>query len=107
MFVASPSDVQSERDLLESVVDEINELAETTGHILRLVRWEKDVRPGVADDPQEVVNRQAHAADITIVVFWKRLGTPTNRASSRSSSVPLPRRSSIRDARYSPISRRH
>jgi len=82
VFVASPSDVQSERDLLEGVVDEINEMAETTGYILRLVRWEKDVRPGVADDPQAVVNRQARAADITIVVFWKRLGTPTNRASS-------------------------
>jgi TPR repeat protein len=82
VFVASPSDVQSERELLVGVVDEINELAETTGHILNLARWEKDVRPGVADDPQEVVNRQVHAADITIVVFWKRLGTPTNRASS-------------------------
>jgi TPR repeat protein len=82
VFVASPSDVQSERDLLEGVVDEINEMADETGHILKLVRWEKDVRPGVGKDPQEVVSRRVRDADITIVVFWKRLGTPTNRASS-------------------------
>ncbi len=82
VFVASPSDVQSERDLLESVVDEINDLARSTGQILRLIRWEKDVRPGVGEDPQDVIDRQVGVADVTIVIFWKRLGTPSERAAS-------------------------
>lgn len=49
---------------------------------MRLVRWEKDVRPGAGEDPQAVVNRQVGDADITVVLFWKRLGTPTERAAS-------------------------
>jgi TPR repeat protein len=82
VFVASPGDVASERDRLERVVREVNEWARRTGCSLRLVRWEKDVRPGVGEDPQAVVNRQVGEADITVVLFWKRLGTPTERAAS-------------------------
>jgi hypothetical protein len=55
-------------------------LTPTTGQMLRLVRWETEVRPDRGDDPQDVVNGQVRAADITIVVFWKRMGTPTMRA---------------------------
>jgi TPR repeat protein len=82
VFAASPADVRPERDRLERVVAEINQWAPSVGYTLRLVRWEKDVRPGDGQDPQDVVDRQIGDADITVVVFWKRLGTPTTRAQS-------------------------
>jgi TPR repeat protein len=82
VFLASPGDVSPERDCVPGVVDEINGLARPREPRLRLVQWEVDVRPGVGEDPQDVVNRQVGDAHITIVVFWKRLGTPTNRAES-------------------------
>jgi TPR repeat protein len=80
VFLASPSDVSPERERVAGVIDEVNGLARPGEPRLRLVRWEVDVRPGVGEDPQDVVNRQVGDAHITLVVFWKRLGTPTKRA---------------------------
>jgi hypothetical protein len=60
IFVASPSDVQSERDQLFKVITELNltisALAPEKGIILELVRWETHVHPGRGDDAQKVVN---------------------------------------------------
>ena len=82
VFLASPGDVGPERKRVPGVVAEINRLARPGERTLKLKTWEEDVRPGVGEDPQEVVNRQVGDADITIVLFWKRLGTPTHRAES-------------------------
>jgi TPR repeat protein len=35
------------------------------------------VNPGVGEETQDVIDRQIGDAEITIVIFWKRLGTPT------------------------------
>ncbi len=82
IFVASPSDVESERVCLMHVVDEINRTwgTEACCH-MELVRWESHVAPDMGR-PQEVVNRQIDPYDIFIGIMWKRFGTPTGEADS-------------------------
>lgn len=83
VFVASPGDVAEERDAVSLVVTEINRiLGELLGYAVETVRWETDARPGVGDDPQDVINQQIGTYDIFIGIMWRRFGTPTKRASS-------------------------
>ena len=86
VFVASPSDVQPERGLLESVMTELNQAWSTTlGIMFELVRWETSVRPAFSSDPQAAINEQiGEDYDIFIGIFWSRLGTPTPRSVSGS-----------------------
>ena len=47
IVVASPGDVQAERNALSTVVEEINTgIARDRGGRLELARWETDVYPG-------------------------------------------------------------
>lgn len=84
IFVGSPTDVNSERDTLEKVVQEINQ---TWSRELKvrfdLVRWETHGHPDIGDDAQDVLNEQLpQDYDIFIGIMWHRFGTPTNRANS-------------------------
>ncbi len=84
IFVASPSDVAEERELLEDVVRELNlQWSRVKGVRLELVRWETHSYPSVSSDPQAVINEQiGDDYDIFLGILWKRFGTATPRASS-------------------------
>ena len=84
VFVASPSDVDEERDRLEDVVRELNTAwARHLGIRLELIRWETDAYPSFGDDPQAVINEQMpQDFDLFIGIMWYRFGTPTGRAGS-------------------------
>lgn len=84
IFVASPSDVTEERELLEEVVKELNlQWSRVKGVRLELVRWETHSYPGVSSDPQAVINEQiGDDYDIFLGILWKRFGTATPRADS-------------------------
>lgn len=86
IFVASPGDVQAERDGLSKVVSELNltisAIAPEKGIVLELIRYETHAHPGLGEDAQDVINRQALDYDIFVGVMWKRFGTPTKRAGS-------------------------
>jgi len=84
IFVASPSDVAEERELLEEVVGELNlQWSRVKGVRLELVRWETYSYPGVSSDPQAVINEQiGDDYDIFLGILWKRFGTATPRAGS-------------------------
>ena len=79
VFVASPGDVQRERDSLLGVINELNRaldsLAPRAGLRLELARWETDAYPEMGR-PQAVINRQIAPYDIFIGILWKRFGTP-------------------------------
>lgn len=84
VFVASPNDVQTERDSLKEIIKEINL---TTGTILgiklELVNWESNVYPDFGSDAQDVINNQINDDyDIFIGIMWSKFGTPTNRSDS-------------------------
>jgi hypothetical protein len=84
VFVASPSDVKEERELLEDIIKELNLVwAKEQGILLELVKWETHTYPGAGADPQSIINEQlSDDYDIFIGVMWARFGTPTGRAGS-------------------------
>jgi hypothetical protein len=81
IVVASPSDAQPERDVLPSVIDEVNRvLAADRGLHLVLTRWETDAHPGFhPEGPQGLIDPTLNITDcdLLIGIFWKRFGTPT------------------------------
>ena len=74
VFVASPGDLRSERDIVERLVG--NEAEECKRHRLLLdcFRWENGTTPGY-ERPQSKINRQLRTAELTVVMFWTRLGS--------------------------------
>lgn len=84
VLVASPSDVEPERNRLEEVIRELNLTWSRTLLLrLELVRWETHGYPGIGKDAQDVLNRElTDAPDIFIGLMWGRYGTPTGRAGS-------------------------
>jgi hypothetical protein len=83
IFVASPSDVQPERDCLKKVVDDLNKRVAAKQNLhLDLITWQTHTHPGMGKDPQDVINKQIQPTDIFVGIMWKRFGTPTERAPS-------------------------
>lgn len=77
VFVASPADVKKERDLLESVIKEVNLThGAPLGYELDLWRYEENAFPS-AGKPQDVINSIAKPYQLFIGIMWKRFGTPT------------------------------
>jgi hypothetical protein len=84
VFVGSPSDVKPEREALEEVIQELNDVwSQTLGLSLHLVRWETHTYPGFSEDAQAVIQDQiGDDYDIFIGILWTRFGTPTQRSES-------------------------
>ena len=84
VFVASPSDVDEERNRLEEVVRELNVAwARNLGVRLELIRWETHAFPSFGESPQEVINEQIpQDYDLFIGLMWYKFGTPTGNAGS-------------------------
>lgn len=84
VFVASPSDVAEEREALETVIVQLNQIwSQTLGLTFELVKWDTSVRPTFGSDPQSEINKQIGLEyDVFIGIFWGRLGTETPRAAS-------------------------
>jgi hypothetical protein len=86
IFLASPGDVEAERDALSSLVREINDvlafLAPNDSLRLELLRYETHTFPDIGQ-AQEVINRQIpDDYEIFIGVMWRRCGTPTKTSES-------------------------
>jgi formylglycine-generating enzyme required for sulfatase activity len=83
IFLSSPGDVPGERDDAQAVVDEINASGEFAHHfILKLHRW--DDRSVVLPMPVTAIPQKSvdiymirpSACDLTVVLFWSRMGSP-------------------------------
>lgn len=83
IFIASPIELEEERGIVSSVIEELRRVLGDTFKIeLKSLRWETDIYPDIGDDAQDVINRQIGDYDVLVGMMWKRLGTPTNRAPS-------------------------
>lgn len=84
VMIASPGDVQIERNLVRDVIHEWNAVnAPTRKTVLLPVGWETHSTPLMGDRPQAIINWQIlKDSDLLIAAFWTRLGTPTGRAAS-------------------------
>ena len=78
-MIASPGDVQAERDIVRDVVHEWNAVnAVRRGTVLLPVGWETDLAPEMGDAPQTIIDKRIlKDADLLIGIFWTRIGTPT------------------------------
>jgi hypothetical protein len=82
VFVASPSDVIKERDLLQHVIEDVNLThGAPLGYELELWRYEENAYPS-AERPQDLINTIMKPYQIFIGMMWKRFGTPTSSAGS-------------------------
>jgi TIR domain/Domain of unknown function (DUF4062) len=86
IVVASPSDVQAERNLIEEIAAELNRgIASARGLVVEITRWETDAFPGFHDKgPQALIDSvlRIEDCDLLIGIFWKRFGKPVSDAKS-------------------------
>ena len=84
ILIASPSDVDEEREIAVRVIQEWNDLYSYTRKVALLpLRWETHTAPDYATRPQEVINRAiVDDCDLLVGIFWTRIGSPTGKAES-------------------------
>ncbi|TPL90239.1 DUF4062 domain-containing protein [Mesorhizobium sp. B2-3-12] len=84
IFIASPSDVLSERAAVREAIAGWNAVySRSEGVVLMPVGWETHSSPELSGRPQQMVNdRLLSHADILVGIFWSRVGTPTGEAVS-------------------------
>src|SRR5215213_6440242 len=86
LIVVSPGDVQSEREAMNEIVDDLNRIISVQfGLELRVLRWETDAYPAFhLEGPQGHIDDvlQIDNCDIMVGIFWKRFGTPTRDSAS-------------------------
>jgi hypothetical protein len=82
VFIASPGDLDQERDIVRNVCDQLNGDILVRSHRITFnaVGWQ-DVIPD-AGRPQEIINRLVKDCDIFVCLFHKRLGTPSGKEES-------------------------
>jgi WD40 repeat protein len=80
IFVSSPSDVATERQLVKQVVDQLNTLPFINEHVLlKLYAYEQDVPPATGKGPQMIIDQYMPTpdqVDIFICLLRNRMGTP-------------------------------
>jgi len=84
VLIASPSDVEEEREIAVRVIQEWNDLYSYSRNVVLLpLRWETHTAPEYGTRPQEVINRAiVDQCDLLVGIFWTRIGTPTGTADS-------------------------
>lgn len=84
VMIASPGDVQDERNVARDVVYEWNAAhSHSTKIILQPVGWDTHSSPSMDERPQAIINKQVlRHSDLLVAIFWTRLGTPTGQAPS-------------------------
>ncbi|MFC3531427.1 hypothetical protein ACFOLG_04450 [Vogesella facilis] len=84
VLIASPSDVDEEREIAVKTIQEWNDLNSPERRIVMLpLRWETHSAPEYGTRPQEIINRQiVDHCDILIGIFWTRIGSPTGVSDS-------------------------
>lgn len=84
VFIASPSDVAKERDVVCSVIARWNAInAENHGVILLPVGWDTHSAPESGRTAQDYINEEIlDRCDILIGIFWSRIGSPTKHFNS-------------------------
>lgn len=84
ILIASPSDVEEEREIAVRVIQEWNDLYSYSRSVVLLpLRWETHSAPEYGMRPQEIINRAiVDQCDLLVGVFWTRIGSPTGVAES-------------------------
>src|SRR2546428_13407073 len=86
VMIASPGDVNAEREIAREVILDWNNINSFTRKIvLAPIGWEYNTVPATGDRAQAIIDQQIlQNADILVGIFWTRCGTPTGKALSGS-----------------------
>ena len=86
IMIASPTDVQSERQLAEQIVLEWNYIHSLERKLILMpAMWETRSSPLMGDRAQVIINKQVlQKCDLLVGIFWTRIGTPTGQSVSGS-----------------------
>lgn len=83
VFISSPSDVNTERQEAQDVIEELNRtLGDSNGFNLFPLTWEKNTYPSVETYSQKAINTQIDDYDIFVGIMSNRFGSPTPNAGS-------------------------
>jgi hypothetical protein len=84
ILIASPSDVEVEREIAVKTIQEWNDLNSAERQVVLLpLRWETHAAPEFGRRPQQIINEQVvDHCDILVGIFWTRIGSPTGKAES-------------------------
>ena len=81
VFLASPGDLQEERNITRVSVERANKiLSRRVRWQIELLRWE-DTSPGYSR-PQNLINRDVDSCDLFVGILWRRWGQNTGKYSS-------------------------
>jgi formylglycine-generating enzyme required for sulfatase activity len=82
VFIASPTDVTSEREIVRGVCGQLNRDKLIQGYNIAFkdIGWE-DMFPSPGR-PQDIVNRLVEECDIFVCIFHRRFGSPTGKQES-------------------------
>ena len=84
LLISCPGDIKDEIALIESSVDEFNELyADPLGITIKTRHWSKSSYAQSGGKPQALLNEQfINKCDAAIAIFWTRFGSPTDKYGS-------------------------
>lgn len=84
LLISCPGDVENEVALVESAVNEFNELyADPLGITIKTRHWSKSSYAQSGGTPQALLNEQfVNKCDAAVAIFWTRFGSPTDEYSS-------------------------
>ncbi len=83
VMIASPGDVQKEREIIQDVIHKWNAAnTKTLKLVLMPITWELSAFPEMGDRAQAILNKQLGDCDLLVAVFHSRLGTPTGNSQS-------------------------
>lgn len=84
LLISCPSDIRDEVSLIESAVDEFNELyADPLGITIKTRHWSKSSYAQSGGKPQALLNEQfVKKCDAAVAIFWTKFGSPTDEYGS-------------------------
>lgn len=86
VFLGCPGDLTSERSRFPKVLETVNNLrAHSLGFHLEPVGWER-VIPSFGR-PQQLINEELTDADLAIIMFWNRIGSPSSTGSTKTGTL--------------------
>lgn len=86
VFLACPGDLAAERSRFMRLLETVNNLrAHSLGFHLQAVGWER-VIPSHGR-PQSLINEELRTADLSVVMFWNRIGSPASSKSQETGTI--------------------
>lgn len=86
VFLACPGDLSAERSKFMRLLETVNNLrAHSLGFHLQAVGWERVIPSD--GRPQSLINQELDTADLVVVMFWNRIGSPASNKSLETGTL--------------------